>query len=206
MGAAKLRRKALGDAYGLPPCWAWHYTLGRKIPLILSDGMLRDAWTEDNSNEFADIPCSVWFTTSETIDPTSVPALTLDNAFGFDREAFKRIAGGAWRIGLPLPHTSLNTYEEALALHSPKSPFGSWLRQLTSHGANRKQWRMAWQALPILDCRVEEQKGGTWVAHSIESLPLDANGPGYGSPGVMVNLSFDDFIDGEFHHFLRNVA
>jgi hypothetical protein len=46
MGQAKLKKIALGDAYGAPEDTAWHYTLGRKIPLILRDGFLRDAWTE----------------------------------------------------------------------------------------------------------------------------------------------------------------
>lgn len=48
MGAAKRRRQALGPAYGTAQAWAWHYTLGRKMPLILRDGCLQDAWMDDN--------------------------------------------------------------------------------------------------------------------------------------------------------------
>lgn len=181
MGEAKRRRENLGPAYGAPPTWAWHYTLGRKIPLILRDGALRDAWLHDNPEDFdKPIPYLIWFTTAETIDPTSVPGLTLGNAYNFDRESFKRDAGGAWRIGYPLPHSSINTFEEALGLHSSDSAFGGWLRRLTSHGANRKNWRVAWEPMPILGCRIEEQLEDIWVPHFFNALPLNKSGPGYG--------------------------
>lgn len=210
MGEAKRRRENLGPAYGAPPTWAWHYTLGRKIPLILRDGALRDAWLHDNSEDFDNlpIPYSIWFTTAETIDPTSVPALTLDNAYNFDQENFKRDAGGAWRIGYPLPHSSMNTFEEALGLHSPDSLFGGWLRRLTSHGANRKNWRVAWVPMPILGCRIEEQLEDIWVPHSFSALPLNESGPGYGCPGVEVELSSESFcdFDGEWCKISRIVA
>lgn len=193
MGAAKRRREALGPAYGAPPAWAWHYTLGRKIPLILRDGALRDAWMDDNCDRFGRrIPCSVWLTTAETVDPTSVPALTLLNGYQSDRDAFKRCTGGVWRIGYNLPHPSITTYEEALALHPPSSAFGRWCRQLPSHGADRKQWRVSWEALPLTGCRIEEQRGEQWVSHAIDALPLDAHGPSHGLPGVAVELSADE--------------
>lgn len=196
MGAAKRRCEALGPAYGAPSSWAWHYTLGRKIPLILRDGALRDAWMEDSRDRFGRlIPYSIWLTTAEAVDPTSVPALTLAKGYQFDQVAFKNFAGGAWRIGYRLPHPSITTYAEALALHPPGSAFGCWCRKLTSHGANRKQWRVAWQPLTITGCRIEEQQGEQWVPHSIDALPLDDDGPGYGIPGVAIELPADEVVD-----------
>jgi hypothetical protein len=196
MGAAKRRRDALGPAYGAPPSWAWHYTLGRKIPLILRDGALRDAWMDGNRDRFGRcIPYSIWLTTAETVDPTSVPALTLAKFYQFDRDAFKCCAGGAWRIGYNLPHPSITTYEDALALHPVGSPFRNWCRKLPSKGANRKQWRVAWEPLGLAGCRIEEQQGMRWVPHFIEALSLDDNGPGYGMPGLAVELSADEVVD-----------
>jgi hypothetical protein len=170
--------------------------LGRKIPLILRDGALRDAWMDGNRDRFGRcIPYSIWLTTAETVDPTSVPALTLAKFYQFDRDAFKCCAGGAWRIGYNLPHPSITTYEDALALHPVGSPFRNWCRKLPSKGANRKQWRVAWEPLGLAGCRIEEQQGMRWVPHSIEALSLDDNGPGYGMPGLAVELSADEVVD-----------
>jgi hypothetical protein len=191
MGQSKLRRAKLGCVYGSPPTWAWHYTLGRKIPLILRDGFLRDEFTKS-------IPYTIWLTTAETVDPTSVPAMTLEHAYGFDREAFKRIAGGAWRIGFHLPHPELSTYEQALSLHSPATPFGGWCRSLPNFGENRKNWRIAWIPLSLFGCRIEEElQEGQWVPYAFDSLPRDEHGPGYGTPGVVVKLA-PDIIDNIF--------
>lgn len=189
MGAARCRRKALGPVYGAPPHWAWHYTIGRKIPLILRDGALRDAWMEDNPTDFsALLTRSIWLTTAETIDPTSVPALTLRKAYGSNQELFKSLTGGAWRIGYPLPNPLIITFEEALAIHPPSTTFGRWCRNLSHCGVNRKNWRLSWESLSIVGCRVEEQRAGAWVPHAIDTLPLDANAPGYGSPGRIIEL------------------
>jgi len=186
MGAANRRREALGPAYGAPPAWAWHYTLGRKIPLILRDGALRDAWMENNRDQYGRrVPYSIWLTTAETVDPTSTAALTLAKGYQHDRDAFKRLTGGAWRIGYSLPHPSISTYANAMALHPPGSPFGDWCRGLSSNGANRNQWRVAWEPLLLEGCRIEEQQADQWVAHSIDALPLDDSGPGYGVPGLV---------------------
>jgi hypothetical protein len=208
MGKSKRRRNALGPVSGAPASWAWHYTLGRKIPLILRDGALRDAWLQDHPEDFTGpIPSSIWFTAAETVDPTSIPALILANTYHFDREAFKRIAGGAWRIGYPLPHPSLSTYEEALAIHPPGSAFGGWLHGLTSYGCNKKDWRISWELMmPLTGCRIEEEQGGLWVPRAIDKLSLDEGGPGYGCPGVAVEVTSADFVDGEWFHFSRMVA
>lgn len=187
MGAAKLRRQAMGAAYGAAPAWAWHYTLGRKIPLILRDGALRDAWMDCNRERFGlVIPYSIWLTTAESMDPTSTPALTLAQCYRFDRAEFKHKTGGHWRIGYRLPHPAITTYEEARALHPSGSAFGDFYQHLPKMGANRKCWRMACEPLPLVGCRIEELQGGQWVPHATENLPLDDNGPGYGVPGVLV--------------------
>ena len=192
MGAAKCRRKALGSAYGASPSWAWHYTIGRKIPLILRDGALRDAWMEDNPTDVSVLlPRSIWFTTAETIDPTSVPALSLRKAYGSNQELFKCLTGGAWRIGYPLPNPSIITFEEALAIHPPNTTYGRWCRSLSHCGVNRRNWRLSFGSLPIVGCRIEEQKEGAWVPHAIDALPLDANAPGYGIPGRMIEVGSD---------------
>jgi hypothetical protein len=192
MGAAKCRRKALGSAYGASPSWAWHYTIGRKIPLILRDGALRDAWMEDNPTDVSVLlPRSIWFTTAETIDPTSVTALSLRKAYGSNQELFKCLAGGAWRIGYSLPNPSIITFEEALAIHPPGTTYGKWCRRLDHCGVNRRNWRLSFGSLPIVGCRIEEQKEGAWVPHAIDALPLDANAPGYGIPGRMIEVGSD---------------
>lgn len=104
MGAAKLRRQAMGAAYGAAPAWAWHYTLGRKIPLILRDGALRDAWMDCNRERFGlVIPYSIWLTTAESVDPTSTAALTLAQCYCFDRaeSSTRRVVTDASATGCP---------------------------------------------------------------------------------------------------------
>ena len=157
MGAAKQRRAALGAAYGQPPAMAWHYTMGRKIPRILRDGALRDAWREDrNSPDMY----AVWLTTASKVDPTSSPALSLRKAYGGDMEAFKQMTGGHWRIGFELPHPALMTYAETLAHHPPGTRAGAFFRNLQSMGENRNEWRVASAPLSLLGCRIEELQGG----------------------------------------------
>jgi len=185
MGAAKRRREALGVAYGMPPVIAWHYTLGRKIPRILRDGALRDAWMDRNRRDFGSrAPYSIWLTTAGTVDPTSNPAINFREGYGCDPEAFKRMAGGHWRIGFELPHPALMTYAEALALNPPGTPFGAFYRNLAPLGENRKDWRIASASLPLAGCRIEELQGGEWIAHPLNSLSRDEAGPGYGLPGL----------------------
>lgn len=186
MGAANRRRAALGLSYGAAAAWAWHYTLGRKIPRILRDGALRDAWMDRNRETYgARAPYSIWFTTAGKVDPTSTPALTRRGSYANDPDLFKRMTGGHWRIGFSLPHPALMTYSEALALHPPSSRFGGWYRQLASCGENRNQWRIADQPVPLTGCRIEELQGDQWVAHALDSLSHDQAGPGYGEPGLM---------------------
>lgn len=192
MGAAKCRRKALGPAYGATPPWAWHYTIGRKIPLILRDGALRDAWMEDNPTDMSVLlPRSIWFTTAEIIDPTSVPALSLRKAYGSNQELFKCLTGGAWRIGYPLPHPSIITFEEALDIYTLNTTYGRWCRSLSHCGVNRKNWRLSFESLPLVGCRVEEQKAGAWVSHAIDALPRDASALLYGAPRRIIELARD---------------
>ena len=184
MGAANRRRAALGAAYGQPPAMAWHYTLGRKIPAILRDGALRDAWMDSNRKEFGALaPYSIWLTTAGTVDPTSTAAMTWRGSYAGDAEAFKQMTGGHWRIGFELPHPALMTYAEALILHPPSGLIGAFYRNLAPMGENRKNWRLALQPLPLAGCRIEEQQGGEWISHPLDSLPCDSSWPGYGLPG-----------------------
>lgn len=187
MGAARCRRKALGGAYGASPSWAWHYTIGRKIPLILQDGALRDTYMKDDPTEFsARLPHSIWLTTAETIDPTSVPALTLREAYGYDQQSFKLFTGGTWRIGYPLPHSLIITFEEILIRFPPSTIYGRWCRNLSHYGMNRKNWRLSLESLPVAGCRVEEWKDESWISHSIKTLSHDSEAPEYGMPGVVL--------------------
>jgi hypothetical protein len=185
MGQARNRKRRLGPAYGQPPAMAWHYTLGRKIPRILRDGALRDAWMERNRKESGALtPYSIWLTTATTVDPTSCAALTQRGSYAGDAEAFKRMTGGHWRIGFELPHPALMTYREALILHPPSDLMGAYYRSLAPMGENRNQWRMAGEPLPLIGCRIEEQQGGEWITHPLGTLSRDDSGPGYGLPGL----------------------
>jgi hypothetical protein len=184
MGQARNRKRHLGPAYGQPPAMAWHYTLGRKIPRILRDGALRDAWLERNRKESGATPYSIWLTTATTVDPTSCAALTHRGSYAGDAEAFKRTVGGHWRIGFELPHPALMTYREVLIQHPPSDPIGVYYRSFVRMGENRNQWRIAGEPLPLIGCRIEEQQGGEWIAHPPCTLSRDEDGPGYGLPGL----------------------
>jgi hypothetical protein len=179
MGAAKRRRALLGDAYGQPPAWAWHYTLGRKIPLILHEGLIRDAWTHANAHRHPFPQYSIWFTTSEMVDPTSTPAYTFREGYGRDWEQFKAGAGGHWRIGIHATHKLLHTYEEVQHTH----PF---FRHLPRAGEDRRKWRVSLEDVPLDGCRIEEMVDGVWVPRTIETLSHSHDGPGYGHPSGLV--------------------
>lgn len=171
MGAAKRRQQALGAAYGTPPAWAWHYTLGRYMPLIAADGALRDAWTDANRHRIGGAALySIWFTTAQVVDPTSTPAYALRDDCKGDQELFKATFGGHWRIGAPCSHPLLLTYQQALAQHDQDTVAGQFLRNLPRAGENRNHWRLALEPVPLIGCRIEELQGERWVAHPLESL------------------------------------
>lgn len=184
MGAARCRQRALGAAYGAAPAWAWHYTLGRKIPLILGDGQLRDAWTQDHRESSGKLGAySVWFTTSERVDPTSSAALSQQQAYGSNPEAFQLLIGGHWRIGVPIDHPQLLTYQQVLAAHPPSTVLGLYYRKLQRHGENRNQWRVSLQPVGLAGCRIEQLQGDQWIHHPMDELSLDPSAPGYGTNG-----------------------
>jgi len=184
MGAAKRRQQALGADYGAPPAWAWHYTLGRKIPRILTAGELRDAWTQRHPEMALLGLYSIWFSTSDCVDPTSAAACTMRNSYANDPAAFKTYTGGHWRVGIEVGSPLLLTYQQALGLHPPHTRAGRFLRALPRLGENRKHWRVALEPVPLTGCRIEELVDGQWMDHPITTLSRDQNAPGYGLPSV----------------------
>jgi hypothetical protein len=192
MGAARRRQQALGASYGAPPTWAWHYTMGRKIPRILAAGVL-----QDDSLAASGLPpdfYQVWFTTSTRVDPTSSAACTLRISYRGDLQAFKTMTGGHWRVGVACDHRLLITYQEALRRHSSATAVGRALRNLAHCGENRSQWRLAQAPVPIDSSRIEELVGGQWVHRPIQTLSRGQCAPGYGMPSVReVDLSLDAF-------------
>lgn len=162
MGQAKSRRKALGCSYGQRLAMAWHYTLGRKIPLIIEDGFLRDDWTQRNKHLFPHHIYSVWFTLSERVDPTSTAGLTEKRSYSCDPALFKQITGGHWRIGLPSGDERLITYKQALDRFKPSSAFGRFFRGLPHHGENRNQWMLVQEQIPLADLAFQELASDSW--------------------------------------------
>lgn len=182
MGAAKRRRELLGAAYGTaqPPEWAWHYTLGRKIPLILRSGALEAAW------DGAIFPV-VWLTTADRPDPTSSAVLTLRGTYRGDVAAFKHWTGGIWRVGFRATHPQLHSYAAALAENPSDSPRGRWFRELRRKGEDRRQWLLSYEAIELPEeVLVQELLDGEWITHPLHTLSHDPDAPAYGVPGTSI--------------------
>jgi len=141
---------------------AWHYTLGRKIPLIIEDGFLRDDWTQRNKHLFTHSVYSVWFTLSEQVDPTSTAGCTERKSYSCDPSFFRRMTGGHWRVGLPSDDQRLVSYKQALDRFKPSSAFGRFFRGLPHHGENRNQWMLAQEPIPISDLTFQQLTSDGW--------------------------------------------
>lgn len=194
MGQSKRRRNLLGGDYGKPPEVAWHYTIGRKIPLILESEALRDDWTERKRDQFPHAVYSVWFTRSQNVDPTSTASLTYSRSYPGQPELFKEKTGGHWRVGLPLSDDRLLTYAEALEEYPPSSSFGKFFRGLPSHGENRKEWLLALVPIECESLIFQELRDGEWITHSLNDLPRQSDAPGYG-------VTLDSLLESEADAF-----
>lgn len=170
MGQSKIRKKLLGDAYGKRPEMAWHYTLGRKVPLIVEDGWLRDDWTKSNPNKYPHAAHAIWFTVSEQVDPTSCAAITERKSYPCDPDRFKDKTGGHWRFGIPSSDPRLVAYREVLKSYSPESLFGQFLRSLSNEGENRNHWLISQEPVPVAGLVLQEMvMPGKWITRDMES-------------------------------------
>lgn len=183
MGIAKRHQQMTGSNYGRSPAWAWHYTLGKNIPAILAAAELRDTWHAAVGHRYG-IPASIWFTTEEKVDPTSTPAITLQQSYKGDLHRFTEQTGGHWRIGVPADQ--LLTFSDLLERFAPSTTAGRWLRNLPHLGANRKRWRASIEPVPLIGCRVEQLLDSRWLLRPIESLSLDTSAQGYGDPTIKI--------------------
>lgn len=184
MGQARLKKMALGDAYGSSPEIAWHYTLGRKVPLILRDGFLRDTWTDANRKEYPGAFYSIWFTLSDKVDPTSTASLSQRRSYPSEPRAFKEATGGHWRLGLHTSDKRLVSYSQVLDMYPPSSRAGRFLRGLPRHGENRNMWLVSTENISSSDLIYQELDAKSWITHPFHSLSHFQEAPGYGLPGV----------------------
>jgi hypothetical protein len=188
MGQAKLRKQQLGEAYGNPE-YAYHYTLSHCIPSILATG-LRNTWGDDDL---------VWFTTSETVDPTSRPGLwhSLDNgkpninriraAVLLNHDGNNHLVEeffGIWRIKVPATKlVKFSTVKKTLSKDYEKDLRGS---------QPHRWYVIAPAGLSIDDYQWEQLQGdGSWV----EADPTKVQVTPYHLPVDAIYGSYDEMTE-----------
>lgn len=148
MGEAK-RRKGLKPCQKTPLFPLYHYTFGRRLPFIQDKGLLP---VEPEHGRF------VWLTESETLDPTSCAALSLNGLFyKGDLAKFNHYGGGVFRI-------SVEPTAIAGLKHFPKAPEVRYLKARDNHGADPNLWWLCREVKPSSFIALAQLTKHGWIS------------------------------------------
>lgn len=137
----------------------WHYTVGAKMRLIESSGVLKPAVAFVPAGE---IPV-VWFSSRQVWEPTANKMVALGNGqlvvLNFSETTSQ--LGGGFRFGLPA-HQLLPWRHLRNAARISAATQAQLTQSARRQGADPSSWAGALEAVPVAACRIERLVGLSW--------------------------------------------
>lgn len=149
----------------------WHYTVGARLPLILSSGEIRCSTAHLPDGERP----AVWTSLDPVWEPTVEKAWRSPDGkvLPIDKEQLRRLGGGLFRIGVPLDAVPVDWAAYVRDAGSPPEALRHLVTVAARKGADYLGWRVSFE--PIARAQwtaIERWSGAAW-----EPLEAPSRGP-----------------------------